>query len=137
MIDDADFDTGEYPPLAASPTTPTVRVRFGARSHPGLVRPNNEDHFVVARISRALEVLKDNLPEGALPGRVAEEGYAMVVADGMGGVAAGEEASMLAIRTGIQLVLDSSEWVLRIDDEGARALIARMRDYFQKVNQVL
>ena len=91
----------------------------------------------MARISRALDVMLTSLPDGDLPARTEEVGYAMVVGDGMGGLAAGEHASMLAIRTGVRLVLDSPRWSLAIDDKEARELIERMRGYFRKVDQVL
>jgi protein phosphatase len=114
-----------------------LRVDFGAMTHPGKVRPNNEDHYLVFRISRALSVLKTNLAAGELPDRVEEAGYAMVVADGMGGLAAGEHASRLAIRTAVNLVLESRTWSLRIDEEEAQKLVEKMVDYFRTVDQVL
>src|SRR2546429_5983635 len=41
-------------------------------SHPGKVRPNNEDHFLVARYGRFLERLCTNLAEEDMPGRFEE-----------------------------------------------------------------
>ena len=43
-------EAGAVAALAARPAS--VRVDFGAISHPGLVRPNNEDHYLISRISR-------------------------------------------------------------------------------------
>src|SRR2546429_515299 len=53
---DDDNTTGEY--IAYEdfvsrfflPSLPPVRVEFGAMSHRGLVRPNNEDHFLISRL---------------------------------------------------------------------------------------
>ena len=39
------------------PFSSLVRVDIAARSHAGLVRPNNEDHFFVTKLSRALETI--------------------------------------------------------------------------------
>src|SRR6202011_747930 len=73
-----------------------VRVDVGGLSHPGHVRSNNEDHFFVARFGRFLERLCTNLPEDEIQQRFEETGYGLVVADGIGGSAAGEVASKLA-----------------------------------------
>ena len=60
MIDESDSDTAELPaldPLAEAlwPDTGSARVRvdLAALSHQGLVRTNNEDHYLVARAGRA------------------------------------------------------------------------------------
>ena len=93
-------DTVEIPalenPLAKhfGPSPPPVSVKFGAVSHPGRVRANNEDHFMVVERRRSRKLLLSNLPEGfLLPSD--DVGYVMGVADGMGGAAFGELASML------------------------------------------
>ena len=49
------------------PIPPPVKVEFGALSHPGKVRTNNEDHYGVVRRCRSRDVLLTNLPEGFLP----------------------------------------------------------------------
>jgi protein phosphatase len=120
---------------AGSP--PNVRVDFGAMSHPGRVRTNNEDHYLISRISRTLHVLKTNVPAAELPDRMEDFGHVLVVADGMGGMAGGEQASRLAILTGVRLVFDSPKWTFRIDEQEAQELITRMTEFFQKVDAVL
>src|SRR5262249_40963521 len=97
----------------AAPTV-SVWAEFGARTHPGTVRPRNEDHYLVARMAKVLRVVKTSLPrdEGL---RVSEAmGTLMVVADGMGGAAAGERASALAISGVEALVLNSLKWFLHL-----------------------
>ncbi len=101
-------DTAEFPVLPLNPAIPStaaggVRVDCAAVSHRGLVRPNNEDHYLVAQFGRYLKPLLTNVP-GHEHTTFAEEGYGMVVADGLGGAAAGEVASDLAIRTLLNLV---------------------------------
>jgi serine/threonine protein phosphatase PrpC len=114
-----------------------VRVEFGACSDVGKVRVTNQDHYLVTRIARTLDVLRTNLPDGEVPEHIEDFAFAMVVADGMGGMASGERASILAIRTGVKLVFESPHWALRIDPREARHLMDRMRQYFQKVDQTL
>ncbi len=138
MIEAKEADTIEYrvDPLPRAPTG-AVRVEFAAATHPGLVRANNEDHFAVTGLNRSFRVLASNLPDGDLPGQVDQPAYGMIVADGMGGMAAGEKASQLAIRTLIDLVLDSPRWATRIDDREAGRLMDRMRDYLHQVDTVV
>jgi serine/threonine protein phosphatase PrpC len=96
-------DTQAPPTAADAPTEdlPTstwssgsgLFVRYAGRSAVGLVREHNEDNFVIA-----------NLTSGELSSRevslidlVGEGGLLFAVCDGMGGAAAGEVASQMAV----------------------------------------
>lgn len=127
----------ETKPIPGEPRSTSVQVDLGALSHPGLVRLRNEDHYMVAKVSRTLEVLLDNLPKGELPRSLDEDGYSMVVADGMGGMNAGDVASMLAISTGLRLADKSVKWGFKINEKEARELLERMSMYFQEIDRRL
>lgn len=71
------------------PFSTSVRIDVGGVSHTGHVRARNEDHFIVTRLGRYLETALTSLPPGEVPERVEEVGYAMIVADGMGGTPGG------------------------------------------------
>jgi protein phosphatase len=115
-----------------------VRVDVGGLSHPGKVRPNNEDHYCVARFGRHLEVLGTNLPAGMVPSRFDEVGYGAVVADGIGGHAGGEVASRLAINTLVNLVLSTPDWILRLDEEAYQEEVKRRAaERYEQVGKVL
>jgi protein phosphatase len=114
-----------------------VRVDLGALSHPGKVRPNNEDHFLVARCNRTFETLRTNLPPGQVPERCGETVYGLLVADGMGGAAAGEVASRMAITNLINLVLLTPDWIMRLDEQSAEVTARRMERRFQQVRDAL
>ena len=116
---------------------PIVRVELAAASHPGKVRANNEDHYLVTRMGRTFQAVSTNMPAGEVPDQVDEVAYGLVVADGMGGMAAGERASQLAIRTGVDLVLNSPLWTTRADEEASRQLIDQLRDYFRRVDRAV
>jgi serine/threonine protein phosphatase PrpC len=140
---DDDNATGEY--IAHDdfvsrfflPSLPPVRVEFGAMSHRGLVRPNNEDHFLILRLRRSLSVLTTNLPEGQVAPQADEDSYAMIVADGMGGAASGELASMQAIRVGVDLMLSAVKWTMKFNEREGREFIEKLKMYVHLMDRAL
>src|SRR5262245_16658087 len=81
-----------------------IQVEFGALSHKGKVRTNNEDSYIALKLSRVLTPVFTNVPDKYLPVPFEENTYGMVVADGMGGQAAGEVASRTALQELIHLI---------------------------------
>jgi protein phosphatase len=110
-----------------------VQVDMAAVSHPGKVRTNNEDHYLVIKLERSLELMLTNLPQGLVPDREAEMAYGMLVADGMGGPAAGEVASQAALQFLIHLILRTPDWIMRLDEQGRREVLRRTD---QRIHQV-
>lgn len=143
MSDDNLADTVEfYLPArpagqVATSTSSHVQVDLGALSHRGKVRPNNEDSFLVTRFERALDTLLTNLPAGYVPERYAETGYGMLVADGMGGAAAGEVASRAAIKSLVDLVLRTPDWIMRYDEPSVAQVMKRLDRRFLKIREAL
>ncbi len=142
MTKDPD-DTDELPawrdsePRAPAGESAWVEVDFAALSHPGLVRAQNEDHYFVARVDRSLQTLDTNLPEGDVPRHHAETAYGLLVADGVGGAAAGEVASRTAVHALIDLVIATPDWIMRLDHSLADEVLQRMERRFQQVRDVL
>lgn len=122
---------------APRPFSSLVRVTFGARSDVGRVRTSNEDHYQIACFSRAMRVLRSNLPDGQVPDRYADVGYLLVVADGMGGAAAGEVASMMAIALGTGLELNQPKWAFRLDGAEADDLKRRATATIRRIQDGL
>ena len=122
---------------SAGPESMRVAVELGAATHQGLVRANNEDSYVVARADRSLELLFTNLPPGDVPAWAAERSYGLVVADGMGGQAAGEIASRLALRTIIEHVLSTADWVMRDVPAHADTVQQRMTERFALADEAV
>ena len=128
------------PPHQVAPPDPlTVRVQvdLAGASHAGLVRPNNEDCYLVGRVERALQVVATNLPAEYGPARTEEVAYGMLVADGLGGSRAGEVASRLATITFINLVLHTPDWVMRPGEEEANRVMERIVQRYRRVGGVL
>ncbi|HET6266942.1 MAG TPA: hypothetical protein VFG11_04425, partial [Acidobacteriota bacterium] len=97
-----------------------VNIEFGAVTHPGKKRPNNEDSYIIYQVGRYWRKLHTSLAPGELPENHEEMGYAMGVADGIGGQSGGEIASKMAIRVCINLVLNSPKWALKLDHPETR-----------------
>jgi len=114
-----------------------VYVDVAALTHRGKVRQNNEDQFLVGRTERDLEVLLTSLDQDHIPRHSRETGYGMIVADGMGGEEGGEVASRLAIKTLVELVIQTPDWLMRLDDELAEKLIRRTKDRYRKVDAAI
>jgi len=115
-----------------------VLVDVAGLSHPGHVRPNNEDHFYVARFGRFLETLGTNLPRNELSRRYEETGFGMVVADGIGGSAAGEVASRLAISTLVHLALATPDWIMRLDEDLLdKEVKLRAKERYRQIGEVM
>lgn len=128
------------PPVQARaplPFSSLVHVDIGALTHTGHRRTNNEDQFFVAKVTRALETLMTSLPSGDVPERAEELNYVMVVADGMGGHAAGEVASRLTISALVDLALQIPDWILRADPGHVPEIQRRARETVQEIGSIL
>src|SRR5215212_1039996 len=69
-------------------------------THPGWVRKENQDHFLVCTVHPQVVVHGTSLPEpGTLPIRGQRLATVLLVADGVGGLAGGSEAARLATET--------------------------------------
>jgi protein phosphatase len=142
--DTSKVDTAEIPlpgpsPRLLGPETGSSRVQvdLAALSHRGLVRIANEDHYLVVRFGRTLETVLTSLPADQLPARSEEVGYGLVVADGMGGAAAGELASRTALSTLVSLVLHTPDWILSDEPAETEVVLHRMAERYRRVDAAL
>lgn len=131
-----DDSTGEHQAIADR-DSPRVAIKFGALTDTGKVRGNNEDHFLVARLSKSMQVCKTNLPGDGKTQFSEEEGYLMVVADGMGGAAAGERASALAVGSVESFVLNTLKWFLHLSGHDEHSLLAELRQSLERADRTV
>ena len=114
-----------------------VEIDLAGLSHVGRVRSNNEDHYLIARFDRSMRTVATNLSATDVPPRSSESAYALLVADGVGGAAAGEVASRTAIAELVGLALETPDWIMRLDQPLAAEVLKRMERRFQKIHDVL
>lgn len=115
-----------------------MAVDLGAATHQGHVRANNEDHHLVVRFRRTLESLHSNLDEGMLAPSYDVTGYGLLVADGLGGMAAGEVASRTALTKLVELVVDTPDWMLDLKQpEHRQVVVQRMLDRFYRLDKTI
>jgi PPM family protein phosphatase len=122
---------------APGPATTAVHIEVSGLSDVGKVREENQDHFVVVRTGRFSETVATSLPPGEVPGRTEERGLLMMVADGMGGHAAGEVASRTAIATLITQVLNHPDWILKVDEQSAAEILDRAVNRYRALDNAL
>ena len=131
-----DDSTDEYLAIADR-DPPRVGIKFGALTDTGKVRGNNEDHFLIARLAKSMQVCKTSLPGERKTQFSEEEGYLIVVADGMGGAAAGERASALAVESVESFVLNTVKWFLHLRGHDENALVAELRDSLERADRTV
>ena len=111
------------PERSAQDTIPDVRVKprddeldvFGL-THKGLVRDDNQDHFLLATIHKRVQVLQTSLSvQDRSP--LSDERLAIfaMVADGVGGGEGGERASATTLEVATQYFVASTDCYYRAD----------------------
>jgi serine/threonine protein phosphatase PrpC len=76
------------------PTPPDITIEVFGKTDVGLVREHNEDNFLIADVTGAMRTAEARAP---FTFKLGEKGAALLVCDGMGGAAAGEVASQMAV----------------------------------------
>ena len=76
------------------PNTSDIQIEVFGKTDVGLVREHNEDNFLVADVTAAVRSSELADP---MPVPLGDKGAVLLVCDGMGGAAAGEVASQMAV----------------------------------------
>jgi serine/threonine protein phosphatase PrpC len=96
---------------------PPLSVRSFGLTDQGRRRPANEDQFLIAELTKAMTIAHTSLRGPSL--RTGDErAHLFLVADGMGGHAAGERASGLAVAVIEQFTVNTFKWFLQSDETG-------------------
>jgi protein phosphatase len=129
--------TGTIEHILPPTSTPRVAIDCGALTHQGKVRTNNEDHFLVARLAKSMQICQTSLKNSGETRFSDEDGYLMVVADGMGGAAAGERASALAVESVEAFALNTLKWFLHLGKADEGALVTELRKGLELADRVV
>jgi len=98
-------------------------------THVGHVRPSNQDHFLICSLHKTVRVHATSLPEpDRLPLNAERLAFLGVVADGVGGLSGGEEASQTAIATVYEYITQSLRCYYTEDPAHEPAFHAALRD---------
>ena len=96
----------------------SIQARFAGLTDQGHKRDANEDHFLISDLNKSMVVHETSLdvdPKDVIFS--GSQGQLYLVADGIGGDAAGERASELAIQTMVQYVLNVLPWFFQLYGE--------------------
>lgn len=115
-------------PESASATGSTLRrprddeVDVYGLTHRGKVRQENQDHFLICSLRKHMQIHLSSLPNAdRLAGDTERMAFLAMVADGVGGGIAGEEASRLALETASQYVARAMHTYYTADTTDDRA----------------
>lgn len=112
---------------AAELSGPGVHVRFSGKSSVGLVREHNEDNLLIANLTTGEIAVRDVVQADT----VGEGGHLFAVCDGMGGAAAGEVASQMAVDILLEALRRSGP--PRERDELARRLVSAVEEAGKRI----
>lgn len=119
----------------ASSASPTIgrkpqddEIDVWGVTHPGKVRQTNEDHFLLGSLHKRLDVRATSLPVNEQL-RACDErlGFLAMVADGVGGHAAGEEASRMVLEE-VTLYLTHSTATYYQSDAQSETFVELLQD---------
>ena len=88
-------------------------VRSFGMTDRGLVRESNEDQFLIASLTKALEIQQSSLPQSRSK-NADDMGRIFLVADGVGGAAAGEVASALVVESIEDFLVNTLRWFFQL-----------------------
>jgi protein phosphatase len=122
--------------MTATPTRKNVDV-FGLTDR-GRVRKENQDQFLIASVHKALKIHLTSLPESGQGDQVSRsKGWLFLVADGVGGVPGGQQASGTALRAIADYVTDAMDLYAQFGPEVEPGLLEELRHSVEKSHEVV
>jgi len=105
------------------------QIDFHGLTHPGKVRKENQDHFLVSSLQKRMEVHLTSLPDtGKLYGEAERLAFMAMVADGVGGAPGGETASRVALEDVSQYTAGSMDCYYTADPTDDQAFTQSLAD---------
>jgi PPM family protein phosphatase len=114
------------------------RVDYHGASHPGKLRPTNEDHFAILALQHTARFLQTSLEEAGIVERLSRpDAHVFLAADGVGGRAGGEEASRSAIATLAEYLAEAASCYRGEDAAQEQEFIDRLTAGVERAHQRL
>ena len=106
--------------------------------HQGLVRKQNQDHFLVASLHKSIQLQQTTLPHDGLGSLVSgARGYVFLVADGVGSTPWGEQASGSALRAIADYVIHGMDSEEPTEADHEHRVVERLRRSVERGHQAL
>jgi protein phosphatase len=106
-------------------------------SHPGLKRAENQDHFLIATLHKALAIYGTSLPRESIPIISRPRGLIALVADGVGGSTGGEEASQTTVATITRYLTDAADLYTRLDPSSEALFLEQLKASVARSHEAL
>ncbi len=119
-----------------SPGNPEPRplgVRSFGMTDRGLVRESNEDQFLIAALTKTLGIQQSSLPQ-AKALHADDKGHIFLVADGIGGSPAGEEASALVVKSIEDFLVNTLKWFFQLKGFEKENVVAEFQDALRRAD---
>ena len=111
------------------PKPPDEDLDFFGITHPGLVRKENQDHFLITTLHKTMRVRTTSLPNPELLEMPSQRlASVCMVADGVGGHAGGEAASRSALEAIADYVTHTMQCFFAADSSDGGAFLQALRE---------
>ena len=110
-----------------------MSVRSFGMTHRGLVREMNEDQFLIATLTKALKIQQSSLPQ-AHAKYSDDKGQIFLVADGLGGSPAGEEASALVVKSIEDFLVNTLKWFFQLKGPEKENVLAEFQNALRQAD---
>lgn len=118
------------------PTRDNIDV-FGV-THVGKTRSENQDHFLIASLHKTMNLIQTSLPAEAVGELTSpSRGYVFLVADGVGGVPGGSDASRTAVGAIVDYVLRAMDLYVQLDPDVEPAFLAELQRSVEQSHEVV
>lgn len=116
----------------------SIIVDCHGMSHVGRVRSSNEDQFLIADLNKSMRIHQTSLGLSRQTRLFSgSQGKLMLVADGLGGQESGQRASTLAVDGVANYLLDTMDWLLRVNDENEDEFKSALKAAFRHSQDVV
>lgn len=105
-----------------------ARIECCGVTHVGQVRETNQDHFLIADLHKQMQVQSSSVPFDPPQLLGQPMGKLFMVADGMGGMNAGEVASELATKSTADFLLNSMHWLFHPTEPEMENFVEDLKD---------